>query len=162
MKAAQVYQLPDLSAIGEAGVIKLVVRDKKNDTSNEYAIVVGETDKEFAFNFKVENIKIIPGAYDVVVSSKLLSQFTNTKYDLTYYIAFGTRFDLRLMFHSSAGSIGVIVAYFIILHVNVLAGVIINFVADLISIPYFVRTKSWDVVIMLSFLLAISTSKLLS
>ena len=87
VKAAQVYQLPDLSAIGEAGVVKLVVRDKKNDTSNEYAIVVGETDKEFSFNFKVENIKIIPGAYDVVVSSKLLSKFTNTKYNLTYYIA---------------------------------------------------------------------------
>ena len=87
VKAAQVYQLPDLSAIGEAGVIKLVVRDKKNDTSNEYAIVVGETDKEFSFNFKAENIKIIPGAYDVVVSSKLLSKFTNTKYNLTYYIA---------------------------------------------------------------------------
>jgi hypothetical protein len=87
VKAAQVYQLPDLSAIGEAGVIKLVVRDKKNDTSNEYAIVVGDTDKEFSFNFKVENIKIIPGAYDVVVSSKLLSKFTNTKYNLTYYIA---------------------------------------------------------------------------
>jgi len=87
VKAAAVYQLPDLSAVGEAGVIKLVVRDKKNDTSNEYAIVVGETDQEFTFNFKVENIKIIPGAYDVVVSSKLLSQFTNTKYNLTYYIA---------------------------------------------------------------------------
>jgi len=87
VKAAAVYQLPDLSAIGEAGVIKLVVRDKKNDTSNEYAIVVGETDGEFTFNFKVENIKIIPGAYDVVVSSKLLSQFTNTKYNLSYWIA---------------------------------------------------------------------------
>jgi len=87
VKAAAVYQLPDLSVIGEAGVIKLVVRDKKNDTSNEYAIVVGETDKEFSFNFKVENIKIIPGAYDVVVSSKLLSQFTNTKHNLKYYIA---------------------------------------------------------------------------
>ncbi len=87
LKAAAVYQLPDLSAIGEAGVIKLVVRDKKNDTSNEYAIVVGETDSEFAFNFKVENIKIIPGAYDVIVSSKLLSQFTNSKYNLKYYIA---------------------------------------------------------------------------
>ena len=87
VKAAAVYQLPDLSAIGEAGVIKLVVRDKKNDTSNEYAIIVGETDKEFSFNFKVENIKIIPGAYDVVVSSKLLSQFTNTQHDLKYYIA---------------------------------------------------------------------------
>ena len=60
------------------------------------------------------------------------------------------------------GSVGVIVAYFIILHVNVLWGVIINFTADLISIPYFARTKAWDVVAMLSFLLAISISKLLS
>jgi hypothetical protein len=60
------------------------------------------------------------------------------------------------------GSIGVIVAYFVILHINVLAGVIINFIADLISIPYFAKTKAWDVVIMLSFLLAISISKLLS
>ena len=87
VKAAAVYQLPDLSAVGEAGVIRIVVRDKKNDTSNEYSIVVGETDKEFTFNFKVENIKIIPGSYDVVVSEKLLAQFTNPKYNLCYYIA---------------------------------------------------------------------------
>lgn len=87
VKAAGVYQLPDLSAVGEAGVIRLVVRDKKNDTSNEYSIVVGETNKEFTFNFKVENIKIIPGSYDVVVSEKLLSQFKNTKYNLSYWIA---------------------------------------------------------------------------
>tara|TARA_B100000073_G_scaffold62561_1_gene46309 strand:- start:209 stop:421 length:213 start_codon:yes stop_codon:yes gene_type:complete len=60
------------------------------------------------------------------------------------------------------GSIGVIVAYFAILHINVLAGVIINFIADLISIPYFVKTKAWDVVLMLSFLLAISFSKLIT
>ena len=40
LKAAAVYQLPDLSAVGEAGVVKLVVRDKKNDTSNEFAVVV--------------------------------------------------------------------------------------------------------------------------
>lgn len=59
------------------------------------------------------------------------------------------------------GSIGVIVAYFIILHVNVLTGVIINLIADTISIPYFVRTKSWDVVIMIAFLLTISLSKIL-
>ena len=87
LKAAAVYQLPDFCVVGTAGAVKLVVRDKKNDTSNEYAITVGETDKEFTFNFKVENIKIIPGAYDVVVSSKLLSQFSNTQYDLKYYIA---------------------------------------------------------------------------
>ena len=88
LKAASVYQLPDLSVVGEAGVVKLVVRDKKNDTSNEYSIVVGETDEQFTFNFKVENIsKIVSGAYNVVVSRKLLSQFTNTKHNLSYWIA---------------------------------------------------------------------------
>ena len=87
LKAAAVYQLPDLCVVGEAGVVKIVVRDKKNDTSNSYSVDVGETDKEFSFNFKVENIKIIPGSYDVAVSSKLLSEFKNSTYNLKYYIA---------------------------------------------------------------------------
>ena len=87
LKAAAIYQLPDLSAVGEAGVVKLVVRDKKNDTSNDFSIVVGETDSVFTFNFKVENIKILPGAYQVVISQKLLSRFTSTDRDLKYYIA---------------------------------------------------------------------------
>jgi hypothetical protein len=86
-KAASVYQLPDISVIGEAGVIKLVARDKKNDTSNDFSIVVGETDTDFVFNFKEENLKIVPGNYDVVVSEKLLSRFQNQNIDVTYYIA---------------------------------------------------------------------------
>lgn len=87
IKASAVYKLPDLSAVGESGVIRLVVRDKNNDTSNEYSIVVGETDSEFVFNFKVENIKIIPGSYDVIVSQNQASKFVNSKYNLTYFIA---------------------------------------------------------------------------
>jgi hypothetical protein len=87
IKASAVYQLPDLSAIGQNGVVSLVVRNKKDDTSNEYSIIVGETDKEFTFNFKVENIKIIPGTYDVVVSKQLLCKFTNSKYKINYFIA---------------------------------------------------------------------------
>jgi hypothetical protein len=87
LKAANIFQLPDLSVVGEAGVVKIVVRDKKNDTSNDFQIVVGETEKEFCFNFKVENIKIITGTYKVAISNKLLSQFNSVEYDLTYYIA---------------------------------------------------------------------------
>ena len=87
LKAAAIYQVPDLSAVGRNGKIELVVRDKKNDTSHEFSEEVGETDKDFSFNFKVENIKIIPGTYDVVISSKLLSEFTNKNTDLKYYIA---------------------------------------------------------------------------
>ncbi len=87
LKAAAIYQLPDLAVVGGNGVVKIVVRDKKNDTSNDFAITVGETDKQFSFNFKVENIKILPGNYEVVVSSKLLSRFTSKNQDLTYFIA---------------------------------------------------------------------------
>ena len=87
IKAAAVYQVPDLSVIGENGTISIVVRDKKNDTSNHFSVTVGETVNDFVFNFKVENIKILPGSYNVVVSSKLLSCFSNTDIDVKYYIA---------------------------------------------------------------------------
>ena len=60
------------------------------------------------------------------------------------------------------GSILVITAYFVVLHINITLGVFLHFVADMISVPYFIRTKSWDVVIMLMFLLVISFSKLLT
>ena len=59
------------------------------------------------------------------------------------------------------GSFLVVSAYFVILHVNVTVGVFMQFIADAISVPFFNRTKSWDVVIMLAFLLAISSTKLL-
>ena len=87
LKAATLYQLPDFSVVGENGVINLVVCDKKNETSNSFSITVGDTDATFAFNFKVENIKILPGTYEVVVSQKLLSRFSSKNHELTYYIA---------------------------------------------------------------------------
>jgi hypothetical protein len=87
LKAAAVYQVSDLSAIGENGVVKLVIRDKKNDTSHGHVEIVGETEKNFVFNFKIENIRVLPGTYDVIVSQKLLSRFTSQNHDLTYYIA---------------------------------------------------------------------------
>ncbi len=87
LKAAAVYHLTDLSVIGEDGEIKLMVHDRKNDTSNDFSIVVGETAKNFGLHFKVENIKIVPGSYEVSISRKLLSQFKSSEYDLTYFIA---------------------------------------------------------------------------
>ena len=87
LKAAAIYQLPDLAVVGGDGVVKILVRDKKNDTSNDFSIVVGDTSETFSFNFKVENIKILPGTYDVVVSQKNISRFTSADRDLTYFIA---------------------------------------------------------------------------
>ena len=87
LKAAAVLQLPDLSVVGEAGVVKLVARDKRNDTSNDFSVVVGESEEDFTFNFKVENMKILPGSYEVVISKQLLSRFQSKDHKLTYYIA---------------------------------------------------------------------------
>lgn len=60
------------------------------------------------------------------------------------------------------GSVGVVTAYFVVLHVDTVTGAIMNSVADVISLPYFIRTKSWDVVIMMCFLLSISMSKIIA
>ena len=87
MKCASILGLPDLSVVAAEGVVRLVVSDRKNDTSNEFAIVVGQNDNEFSFNFKVENIKLVSGGYQVAISSKNLAKFYNPDYKLTYFIA---------------------------------------------------------------------------
>ena len=87
LRAASVYQLPDLSLVGENGDINLVVRTKNNDTSNNFLVKVGETSNEFCFNFKVENLKILPGVYTVQVSTANISRFTHDKWNLSYLIA---------------------------------------------------------------------------
>ena len=87
LKAAGVYHLTDLSVIGDGKEIKMVVLDRKNDTSNESAVIVGQTDKNFSFNFKIENIKLVPGTYTVSISSKNLAKFYSENYKLTYFIA---------------------------------------------------------------------------
>ena len=86
-KSSAVLQIPDISLIGDGSKIYLTVRDKKNSGSNSYNIEVGVTDKVFQFNMKVENLKIIPGDYDVIISSKNLSKFTNHARAITYFIA---------------------------------------------------------------------------
>ena len=59
------------------------------------------------------------------------------------------------------GSFLIVTAYFIVLHVSATVGAVMHLIANVISIPFFIRTKAHDVVIMLSFLMVISLSKLL-
>jgi len=86
-KAAAIYGVEDLSVVGDGSKIDLVVRDKKNDTSNSYAVNVGKTDANFCFNFKVETLKLLPGDYSVIVSKQNASLFRHESLDLEYLIA---------------------------------------------------------------------------
>ena len=59
------------------------------------------------------------------------------------------------------GSFLIVTAYFIVLHVSATLGAFMHLIANVISIPFFIRTKGWDVVLMLSFLIVISLSKII-
>ena len=86
-KAAAVLQIADVALVGDGSNIFLTVRDKKNSGSNSYRIMVGQTESVFQFNLKVENLKVLPGDYDVVISQKNLAKFTSHSRPVTYFIA---------------------------------------------------------------------------
>lgn len=91
--AASVLNLPDLVLRpNDDGQLDLQVTDFANTTSNEFGRVVGDNplDSAFNFNFKTENMKLVPGDYAVVIGGKggrFIAQFTKTDNTITYYIA---------------------------------------------------------------------------
>ena len=89
LKMAAILKSPDLALIGtKGGDIVLKVCDKKNDTSNTFDITVGQgATADYTFYFKVENMKMLDGDYDVSVSSKSISHFKNKKLPIEYWIA---------------------------------------------------------------------------
>ena len=84
-RAASVIGAPDM--VLENG--KLRVTDKKNTTANDFALDldVPDSDVNYKFWFKVENLKLLPGSYSVEVSSKNISKFTNSNVEIEYFIA---------------------------------------------------------------------------
>lgn len=84
-KVAAVLRTTDVSIVGDGTEIKFQAGDKKNATANAYSSVIGETDKEFSVNLKVDNLKLLPGDYNVKVSSKKICKFSNES--LTYFVA---------------------------------------------------------------------------
>ena len=85
-RAAGVINAPDLVLEKNGSGSFLTAKDKKNDTANNYSTdITTNGDGNFKFYFKTENLKLIPGSYDVTVSSKNISHFKNGK--TQYWIA---------------------------------------------------------------------------
>jgi len=85
-KAAAVIGAPDMVLEDD----ELRVTDKKNDTANSYSTSLDTKsydDASYKFWFKVENLKLLPGDYDVQVSEKRISHFQNKKTPIEYFIA---------------------------------------------------------------------------
>lgn len=88
--AASTLGHTDVSVTPGDGVLTLSVVDNENATSNAYSIDVPYTSKPeqpFTFVINISNLKIIPGDYEVSISSKLISEFKNTEVNVRYWIA---------------------------------------------------------------------------
>ena len=90
LKMSSILQLNDILVKGcpKSNGQYLAVTNKKNDTSNDYSIKVGEgCETDFKMYFRTENLKMISDDYNVEVSSKGISHFTSKSTDLNYWIA---------------------------------------------------------------------------
>jgi len=86
MRGVTTLNLPDIAVKGDGKEISIVAVDKKTP-SNDYSIVVGESDKKFTAYFKTENFKMIQDDYDVAISKAKISHFINKSKPIQYWIA---------------------------------------------------------------------------
>jgi len=86
LQAANVLQLPEIAIVGDGTDITIEAVNTKNSTSNSFRYEVGKTKKKFKMIFKVENIKMMMGGYNVSISSKKITQFKAVEGTLTYTI----------------------------------------------------------------------------
>ena len=89
-KAASALGHSEVSITGNNGILSLSVVDPQNSTSNTFSIDIdGEFKDDVTFNFiiNIGNLKILPGDYEVELSSKLITQFKNKEVNVTYWIA---------------------------------------------------------------------------
>ena len=85
-KTASVLRVPDISFVGSDDILKLIVTDKKNPTSNAFEVKIGDTESSFHINFKIEMMKFINSDYQVEISSKKIAKFTASNSDLQYFV----------------------------------------------------------------------------
>ena len=88
-RAAGVLQLPDLKISSEGDKIYLTVHDRKDPSSNSFTIEVGDNtdDADFTFLFKVENMKMLSGDYNVEICKNSVAKFNNQSIDVSYWVA---------------------------------------------------------------------------
>ncbi len=93
MKALSVLSLPEIALVGDGKMVYFQAVDSKNPTGDVYRTPVGETDKNFKAIFKSENMKMLPGDYEVSVSSKGLSYFKGAALEYWVAVEGNSKFD---------------------------------------------------------------------
>ena len=89
-KAAAVLGHTELAITGDNGIVTASVLDTRDSTSNVFEIELDKDNScknEFNFVVSIPNLKLLPGDYFVSISSKLISNWTNSNYPVDYFIA---------------------------------------------------------------------------
>lgn len=88
-RAASALEHTAVAISSNNGVVRLSVVDPENTTSNTFSIDVdGDFDDEdFNLIINISNLKMLPGDYEVEISSSLISHFTNVENKTQYWIA---------------------------------------------------------------------------
>jgi len=89
VRASSVLQLPHLSVTSENGKLVGVVCDKNDPTCNKFTVELGKCkdDATFSFDFRIENLKFLPGEYSVKIAKSVISQFSHKDLSLKYWVA---------------------------------------------------------------------------
>ena len=85
MKAGNVLGTPEI-VVESGSPMTVRAMDSQNDSSDTFHVNLDEnTDKTFRFVFKIDNFKMVPGDYDVEISSKGIAKFSQNQ--LQYWLA---------------------------------------------------------------------------
>jgi hypothetical protein len=88
MKAASALNSANIAFVSDGKEISVEVFTAKDDSSNVNTTVISEGDgKTFKMIFAIENIKFIPGAYDVTIHSRGIGHFKHKTLSLEYWVA---------------------------------------------------------------------------
>jgi len=92
MKTSSVLSSPHIAVQSDGETIQLLTFDASDDSAHTNSIELGEGNgKTYKVVFKTENMKLIPGAYDVDISFKGIGHFKNSQEDIDYWIAFESK-----------------------------------------------------------------------
>ena len=87
IRTASVLGSPNIAVVSDGTKIELMTYDASNDSESTNTLNVGEgTGDKFKMIFKTEALKLIPGTYEVKISSKGVSHFKNKDIPIQYWI----------------------------------------------------------------------------
>ena len=87
LKAAAITAAPMLSIVGDGAEVTMQVGDPSTPKSNSFRQVIGNSELKFDARLAVENFKIIPGSYSVILSEKKFMFLESSKGDTKYWLA---------------------------------------------------------------------------